>query len=402
MLASCVALPVEDASLAEARGCVLAVDVVAVDDIPPFDNSAMDGFAVRSDDVAGASADTPAVLEVVDTVLAGHTTTCEVGVGQAVRIMTGAPMPVGADAVVIVERTRTVEGGVAVLAAVGPGDNVRRAGDDLRAGVAALSAGTVLRPAALGVAAGAGHPTVAVHRRPRVGVISTGDELVAPGVPLGPGQIRDTNRAVLLGLLAADGFEPIDLGRVRDDADEISSAISAAVERCDALLTTGGVSMGDVDLVKVVLDRLGEMRWMQLAIKPAKPFAFGVLSSGDRRSPVFGLPGNPVSSVVSYQLLARPGLRRLAGFADDQLVRRSVPAVAASALRRRPDGKVHYARVALRRDSSGTLLASSAGGQHSHQLSALAAADGLAVLCDGDGVEAGDPVDVLVLHDVDS
>lgn len=221
VLAACAPSPASEVALAEALGCVLAADVVAIDDIPPFDNSAMDGFAVRAVDVDGATADTPVVLEVVDTVLAGHTTACVVGQGQAVRIMTGAPMPPGADAVVIVERTAPSDGGVSVFAPVASGDNVRRAGDDLRAGVVALSAGARLRPAALGVAAGAGRPTVRVHRRPKVGVISTGDELVAPGVPLGPGQIRDTNRTVLLGLLAVDGFEPVDLGQVRDDADEI-------------------------------------------------------------------------------------------------------------------------------------------------------------------------------------
>jgi molybdopterin molybdotransferase len=216
-----------------------------------------------------------------------------------------------------------------------------------------------------------------------------------PGRPLGPGQIHDSNRPMLLALVAEAGFEPVDLGLVADDESLIATAVTEGASTCDALLTSGGVSMGDLDLVKVVLERVGEMRWMQLAIRPAKPFAFGLV--GDRPTPVFGLPGNPVSSLVSFELLARPALRRLAGHPDDALVRRAVAAVAGERLGRRPDGKVHFARVRLRPGEDGRLVATSAGAQGSHQLTAVARADGLAVLPDGDGVDPGQPVEVLPL-----
>jgi molybdenum cofactor synthesis domain-containing protein len=393
--------------LIEALGCVLAQDVVAADAVPPFAGSAMDGIAVRAADTAGASPERPVELVVTATVLAGQVHAGVVGPGEAVGIMTGAPVPPGADAVVMVERTERlapVDGveRVRVLAEAAPGQHVRPAGDDLAPGAVALTAGTVLTPAALGVAASAGTPSVAVRPRPRVGVLSTGDELVAPGLPLGPGQIRDSNRVVLCALLAQDGFEPVDLGRAPDEAPAIEAALRAGVRTCDAVLTSGGVSMGEVDLVKVVLDEIGSMRWLQVAIKPAKPFAFGTVTVGRgdsaRPVPVFGLPGNPVSSAVSYELLARPGLRRLAGRPDDRLVRPTEVAMAAEPLRRRADGKVHYVRVVLERGGDGALRARSAGGQGSHQLVGLAAADGLAVLHDGPGVDTGEAVDVLVLR----
>jgi molybdenum cofactor synthesis domain-containing protein len=236
-----------------------------------------------------------------------------------------------------------------------------------------------------------------------VGVFSTGDELVDPGQPLGPGQIRDSNRLTLLALLRTSGCEGVDLGRVADDEDAIAAAVTAAVDRCDAVVTSGGVSMGDFDYVKVVLDRLGDMRWMQVAVKPAKPLAFGTVGrpgGGERTGPVpvFGLPGNPVSSLVSFELFARPALRRMAGRADAELDRPLVTAVAPEGLRRRPDGKTHLTRVVCRWDGdAGGYVVASAGGQGSHQLHATARANALAVLPDGPAVEPGGRVDVLLL-----
>jgi len=205
--------------------------------------------------------------------------------------------------------------------------------------------------------------------------------------------VRDSNRPTLLALVASSGFVPVDLGRVGDDEAAITAAVRSAVERCDAVLTSGGVSMGDVDLVKVVLDRIGDMRWFQVAVKPAKPFAFGLVDG----VPVFGLPGNPVSSMVSFELFARPALRRMAGFGDGELERPQVRAVAGEDLGRSPDGKVHLLRVVTEWEADGRCRVRSAGGQGSHQLSAMAAADGLAVLPDGNGVAAGQEVDVLLL-----
>jgi molybdopterin molybdotransferase len=383
--------PVVEVPLAEALGAVAAAEVRAAEPVPGFDNSAMDGFAVRSADVAQA----PTNLRVVATQLAGPVVGAQVGAGEAVRIMTGAAVPPGADAVVMIERTEPSSDGTSVVieVTVEPGTAVRRAGDDLRAGDVVVTPGTVLTPGRLGVLANVGGSTVAVHRRPRVGVLSTGDELVEAGAPLAPGHVRDSNRPTLLALVAASGFVPVDLGRVGDDEAAITAAVRSAVQRCDAVLTSGGVSMGDVDLVKVVLDRIGNMRWFQVAVKPAKPFAFGLVDG----VPVFGLPGNPVSSMVSFELFARPALRRMAGFGEADLGRPRVRAVADEDLRRKPDGKVHLVRVVTAWGDDGRCRVRSAGGQGSHQLSAMAAADALAVLPDGDGVGAGDEVDVLLL-----
>jgi molybdenum cofactor synthesis domain-containing protein len=230
-------------------------------------------------------------------------------------------------------------------------------------------------------------------------VFSTGDELVQGGGPLAPGQIRDSNRVTLLSLVAESGFDGIDLGCLPDDETAISDALAQAGRDCDAVLTTGGVSMGDFDFVKVVLDRIGEMRWMQVAIKPSKPLAFGTIAGGrgdGGRVPVFGLPGNPVSSTVSFELFARPGLRQMMGHAPDELDRPRVVAIADQDFPRGPDGKTHFARVVARYEA-GRYRVASAGGQGSHQLSAMATANALAVLPDGDGVDAGADVEVIVL-----
>ncbi|MDH3755004.1 MAG: molybdopterin molybdotransferase MoeA, partial [Acidimicrobiia bacterium] len=232
---------------------------------------------------------------------------------------------------------------------------------------------------------------VAVVPRARVGVMSTGDELIEGPARLAPGQIRDSNRRTLLSLVEQAGAEPIDLGLIRDDEAAIRDAIVGAVGRCDALITSGGVSMGDFDYVKKVLDEVGDMSWMQIAIKPAKPLAFGVVDD----MPVFGLPGNPVSSMVSFELFARPGLRTLMGHAD--VHRQPVVGVAAEPLHRRADGKTHFARVEVDY-LDGEYRFRSAGGQGSHQLSAMAYADALAVLPDSEGIDTGDRVDLLLIE----
>ncbi|MEQ1786721.1 MAG: gephyrin-like molybdotransferase Glp [Acidimicrobiales bacterium] len=381
-----------------AVGCVLAEAISSPDDVPPFANTAMDGYAVRAADTAGATEAEPVVLPVVAEVAAGHPAARALQPGEAMRIFTGAPIPDGADAVLMVEHTTRLDGGdrVALGAEVAAGEAVRAAGDDLRAGDAVFEPGEVITPGHLGVLAGIGATEVRVHPRLRVGVLSTGDELVEEGRPLAPGQIRDSNRATLLALVAQNGWQAVDLGLIRDDDAAITDAITAGVASCDAVITSGGVSMGDIDLVKVVLDRIGDMRWMQIAIRPAKPFAFGLV--GDPATPVFGLPGNPVSSMVSFELLARPALRRMAG--HPRVLRPEVPAVAAEPFARRPDGKVHYVRVLAERDADGVLQVRNAGGQGSHHLTAMARAHALLPLADGDGVAAGDAVRVLLLADV--
>ena len=382
--------------VADALGLVTASEIISAEAIPQFANTAMDGFAVRSADVV----DAPCDLRVVETIAAGHAPQVTVGPGEASRIMTGATIPPGADAVVMVERTSIVTDGpasgngaaeiVRVEVSVPPGNHVRPVGDDLHAGTHVFAAGTELTAGHLGVLCSLGMTEVEVFPRLRVGVLSTGDELVDDGSPLRPGQIRDSNRRTLLALTQRVDVVPVDLGLAPDDPDEIETAITTGVQTCDAIVTSGGVSMGDFDYVKAVLDRVGDMRWMQVAIKPAKPLAFGTV--GD--VPVFGLPGNPVSSMVSFELFARPGLRSMMGHPDP--VRPTVEATAAEDLPRRADGKTHFMRV-LATPTDGGVEVRSAGGQGSHMLWAMAKANALAVVPDGDGVRAGGPVDVLLL-----
>jgi len=378
-----------------ARGQVLAREVIASEMVPPFANTAMDGYAVRASDTAGASEASPVSLRVVGEIAAGAAPTAPVGVGEAIRIMTGAPMPAGADAVVMVELTRSAGDGVTILGAATSGDHVRPAGGDLEAGQLVFAAGTLLTPAHLGVLASLDVSEILCHPRPRVGVCSTGDELVASG-PLGPGLIRDSNRPMLMAVLTEAGLEPVDYGIAPDDEATLTATISRAVEECDALLTSGAVSMGDYDYVKVVLERLAAEQpgstygWMQIAIKPAKPLAFAAIGG----VPVFGLPGNPVSSRVSFELLARPALRKLAGRSD--VLAEPVLARAASDFRRRPDGRLHFDRVIVTVEE-GRYVCERAGLQASNVLSGMAAASGLAILEVGDGVKAGEDVPVLLL-----
>ena len=380
--------------LAEAAGCVLAGDVVAGEDVPPFANTAMDGYAVRSADTV----DPPVRLKVVGTLAAGAAPTTEVRAGQAVRIMTGAPIPPGADAVVMVERTQSENLGATVVIEVAatPGQHVREAGEDLRAGDPVFEPGTVLSPGHVGVLASVGRDAVEVVPRARVGVLSTGDELVAGGGPLRPGQIRDSNRPTLLALVAYAGCEAVDLGLVGDDEEALVAAVEGGAATCDALVTSGGVSVGDFDYVKAVLDRLGEMIWWQVAIRPAKPLAFGMIGS----VPVFGLPGNPVSSMVSFELFARPALRKMMGHAV--LDRPRVTAVADEDLRRHPDGKLHLVRVVATRGEDERWHVRSSGGQASHLLHAMARANALALLPDGDGVGVGERVETMLLRSGDA
>ncbi|HEY5154481.1 MAG TPA: gephyrin-like molybdotransferase Glp [Acidimicrobiales bacterium] len=400
VLGACTPLAPRRLPLAEALGCVAVEPLVAEELIPPFANTAVDGFAVRAADTAGATPTTPVRFSVIGTIAAGMAPTLEPGPGEAVRIMTGAPLPATADAVVMVEDSRPVAGSgdeIDLLAEVPAGRHVRPAGDDLRPGDAVFPAGDVLSAGHLGVLATLGRADVVVVPPVRVGVLSTGDELVDAGVDLQPGQIRDSNRRTLLALVTQAGAEAVDLGRIPDDEAAITAAIERGATECDALVTSGGVSMGDFDFVKVVLDRLGDMRWMQVAIKPAKPLAFGTVPGPDgRRVPVFGLPGNPVSSVVSFELFARPGLRRMMGHGDGALDRSRVQAVADDGLPRHPDGKTHFARVVCHYGDDRRFHVRSAGGQGSHHVSALVGANALAELPDGPGVEPGGLVDVLL------
>jgi molybdenum cofactor synthesis domain-containing protein len=391
VLGACATLAAVEVPLATAVGCMAASTVRAHSPVPGFENSAMDGYAVRAGDTAGAPVD----LRVVGRTRAGEGP-ASMGPGEAVRIMTGAPMPAGADAVCMQEATAPGdrEGTVRISAPVEPGAFVRRPGDDVAVGQVILEAGTLIGPAHAGVLAGQGLGRACVYPRPVVGVLSTGDELLDPPAPLVPGRIRDGNRPALLAALVQSGFVPLDLGSVPDDETAIGDALEAAAARCHAVVVSGGVSVGDADLVTAVLAQrcAGTSHWLQVAIRPAKPFAFGLLGG---RVPVFGVPGNPVSALVSFELLVRPALRSMSG--HTVLDRPVARGVTDEDLARAPDGKVHYLRVRAAFGDDGLVHVRPTGAQQSHVLAALARANALAVVPDGPGLAAGSVVEVVLL-----
>ncbi|MFM2113221.1 MAG: hypothetical protein RL643_179 [Actinomycetota bacterium] len=392
-------LPERQIACERSAGLVLARDVVATENVPPFANTAVDGFAVRSSDVANV----PAELRVIGTLAAGDGTVWHVVAGEALRIMTGAPMPDGADAVVMVEDCeQPIPNRVEINKSVTAGASVRPVADDIRAGDTVFTAGSVLNAAGAGVLSSMNARNVWVYPRAKVALLSTGDELVTDGSPLQRGQIRESNLTMLELLLADAQCEVTNLGVILDDETALERTLRDAASTHDAIVTSGGVSMGDFDVVKAVLSRIADMQWMQMAIKPAKPFAFGLLNGSNaqdhpqRRVPIFGLPGNPVSSMISFELLARPALRKMMGHTSN-LLRPTIHAIADAQLRRKPDGKTHFMRVFGHFGTDGRLHVRDTGPQGSHQLAATAAANGLAIVPDGAGVDAGGSVDVMLL-----
>src|SRR5216683_66369 len=308
ILAGVPMLPAVEAPLLDALGLVLAEDITADRDVPPFRNSAMDGYAVRGEDVASA----PVALRVVGEVAAGGFPDRAVGLGEAMRIMTGAPMPDGADTIVRVEDTDNASDVVTITAATPKGMATREAGEDLKKGEIILTKGAVLRAAEIGVLASTGRARIRVRKRPRVAVFSTGDEIVDLDSPLERGQIRDSNRYALASAIRAAGAEPWVRGIVRDSPDALRAALREATA-ADAIVTSGGVSVGDHDHMKPVLSELGTIDFWAIAIRPGRPLAFGELMDGDRRVPIFGLPGNTVSALLTFEIFVRPALLRMQG-----------------------------------------------------------------------------------------
>ena len=382
-------LPVIEPPLEGAQGLALAADVVAPHPVPSFANSAMDGYAVRVADVAHP----PVVLKISEDVPAGSVASGSVVAGQVIKIMTGAPMPAGAEAVVKVEDTEPLAGGkVRIMSSVPMGTAVRPAGGDLEEGQLVLPAGARLGPVHLGVLATIGVANPKVRRRARAAVLSTGDELFPLDSPtLPPGGIRDSNRPLLKGLLAELGVEILDMGIIPDQEEVLRSALLEASDRADITVTSGGVSMGEYDLVKHVLSTLGNIQMWKVAMQPAKPFAFGHING----TPLFGLPGNPVSALVAYEQFVRPSLLKMMG--SQAVYRPRVPAAAGHDLRTNPL-KTVFVRVVVQMEN-GRVVARSSGGQGSNVLSAAAYADGMAVVPVGvDVVAEGETVEVEMLR----
>lgn len=405
VLSKCEALTTETVAIADSLGLVLAQQVHSNELIPPFDNTAVDGFALRAQDTIGASEKTPVTLKVVAQIAAGVYKDIELKAGEAVSIMTGAPIPDGADAVVMVEDTnvewsalKTVAEShktVSIFKAATAGDAIRKAGEDIKAGQLVFEPKTQITPGHIGVLATLGFEQIKVTKAPKVAVFSTGDELTEDRGPLKPGQIRDSNRHSLIAMVKASGYEAVDFGLIADDRKAIEDTLRKAAQSCDAVITSGGVSMGEFDLVKAVLAEIADMTWMQVAIKPAKPLAVGTIEG----TPIFGLPGNPVSCMVSYELFARPALRKMAGHSKDDLYRRTITTSSNTQISRRADGKTHFYRTLLQTSENG-LKADLAAAQGSHQLLAMARAEGLAVIPDGQGLKAGECFEVIPLKEL--
>jgi len=382
----------EMVTLHDALGRVLAADIVSPIDVPAHTNSAMDGYAVAAADLPAAH---PAELRVVGTAWAGRPLNAAVGRGECARIMTGAPMPSGTDTVIMQENVEVTAGSIRIRPGHRPGDNVRAAGEDLARGALALERGRRLAPADLGLLASIGVAPVPVFRRLRVSFFSTGDELRSVGETLGPGEIYDSNRYTLNGMLMRLGVEIRDLGVVRDDRAAVRAAFRDAATGADAVITSGGVSVGEADFVKETLEELGAVGFWKIAMKPGRPLAFGRIGS----AAFFGLPGNPVSVMVTFYQFVQPALRRMMGEHGPF----DIPTVrvrTAGRFRKRP-GRTEYQRAVLERGADGELSVRSVGDQGSGILSSMTRADCFVVLPgDSNGVEAGTMVDVQLFHGI--
>jgi molybdopterin molybdotransferase len=396
-------LEAEERPILDCLGQVLAEDIYSSINIPPLDNSAMDGYAVRSGDTRGASRQSPRFLRVLGTASAGSITEREVAPGTAIRIMTGAPIPKGADSVVIFEDTdetqrRGVSTEIGILSEVEPGLNIRRAGEDIAQGSTVLTKGTVLRPSEVGVLASLGRTTVRVIRRPIVAILATGDELVDIDQPLPAGKIYNSNTYSLAASVWRYGGIPKILGIARDSEDSVVARIRHGLD-ADMLLTTGGVSAGDYDVVKDVLAKQGEITFWTVRMKPGKPLAFGTIKAVGKAGvasniPHLGLPGNPVSSMVTFELFVRPAILKMMG--KKNLTKPTIEAVAEDSVVNR-DGRRMFARVRVEKRHN-QYFARLTGPQGSGILTSMTSANGLMIIPEDKAeVVAGDIVRVMML-----
>ncbi|MGC9395968.1 MAG: gephyrin-like molybdotransferase Glp [Anaerolineae bacterium] len=396
-------LEAERAPVLETLGRVLAEDVVATGDIPPHANTAMDGYAVQVADLAGAGPESPQRLRVIENLAAGYVASERVTSGTAIRIMTGAPMPEGADAVIPFEETHQEGAWVDCFAEMHVGANVRLAGEDVREGERTLARGTRIRPQEVGMLAALGYSDVAVIRRPRVAILATGDELVDVDAPLLPGKIRNANSYSNAAQVLQYGGIPLMLGIARDTVEDLTAKIRAGLAHgADLLMTSGGVSVGDFDVVKTVLAAEGEISFWRVQMKPGKPLAFGYITAevggAPRTVPLLGMPGNPVSAMISFELFARPAILTMLGVRD--LRKPTFEAILDQAIPCK-DGRRHYVRVRLERRADGAegdfrLHATLTGEQGSGILNSMVQSNGLAIIPEGwDHAPAGARVQVM-------
>jgi molybdopterin molybdotransferase len=381
---------VERLNIRAALGRVLAQDVISPVNVPQHDNSAMDGYAVRFADL---QSDGPTTLKLIGTSFAGRPFTGMAGPGEAVRIMTGAVIPAGTDTVIQQERAKTSGEHVAVTPVASKGINTRSAGEDLRAGEAALKRGQLVRPAEIGMMASLGIGEVAVYRKLRVAFFSTGDELVAIGQRLGPGQIYDSNRYTIYGLLTRLGCEVLDMGVIRDTPEDVEHAFTEAAQAADVVITSGGVSVGEADYVKQILDRLGDVLFWKLAMKPGRPLAYGKIG----KAHFFGLPGNPVAVMVTFYQFVRDALLHLQG--QTRIAPLPTQKVVCTSPIRKTPGRTEFQRGILSRDDTGQWRVRTTGDQGSGILSSMSQADCFIILpTDQGNVAAGEAVDVQLLE----
>ncbi len=361
--------------LTEAYGCVVASDIVATRDLPEFASSAMDGFAVRAADVGGATPSSPVELKVVGRSMIGHRPDAVVGIGEAVQIATGAPIPAGADAIVPVENSESSGDLVRLLEAPAAGRHVRPAGEDVRQGDVLVAAGRRIGAPEMGLLANSGSPHPMVHPRPRVIVLSTGDELIPPTEEPEYGQVRDSNAYMIFGALKEAGAMPVMAGTVTDDVDALKELVFSHLIQADAFISSGGVSVGERDVVKAAFFRRGDVDFYKVAMQPGMPQGFGQIEG----KPYWGLPGNPVSVFVSLEVFVRPALMKMMG--RTQLMRPEITARLTADVEG-PSGKTQFARVIVRRGDDGW-VAEPTGSRGSNLISTVARANGLAIVPPG-------------------